>query len=455
MKNFQRSIAFLAIFALLFTSCSKEEGQVRQENSDKATLSFGAVINDLTRTSKQTVGDIPACSDDVPYYVEIVLMQGDDYVVGSSSEPYRVDLAAGQIFTVEDSALELPPGDYTLDHFAVYNEEGTLIWIAPRLDGELASYVDNALPLAIDLNAGVKKYVDVSVLCFDDRLVNEYGYLFFELDANQAIKFCFFGNYCPPSGRHYPASYTIDVWYGTSAEGTPLYTNVSNVTGQYDNGDYYADPLCFALPDNEGEDNYYFEITIDDSDAYGDIENRIIRQGVITDDEVRNFFDGDNNLDYYHFRAGCENNDSPPIFIDPEEEATHYKACLKATNNSSAFGFAYMKLQGNTLQTTVLATGLEIGQSHMQHIHENATCDNAGPPIFWLDQEDGTWPVATGAYGDIVYHRTFTLGTDEQHPGLPVIDPLESRTVNLHGMTVGDTYNAGIVVACGSVEKVE
>jgi hypothetical protein len=202
MKKFKLSIAYLAVFAMIFTSCSKEETGGADLNSEKATVSFGAIVNDLVANraaSKQAIADLPECTDDTPSYVEIVLMLGDDEVVGTSENPYRVDLVTGQLFTEEDAELELDPGNYTLDHFSVYNDDGDLIWLAPRTGSALGEFVTNPLPLAIDLRAGVKKYVDVPVLCFDDRDVNEYGYLFFELDAQQALPFCFFLNYCPPN----------------------------------------------------------------------------------------------------------------------------------------------------------------------------------------------------------------------------------------------------------------
>ncbi|NJX16907.1 hypothetical protein, partial [Tamlana crocina] len=206
MKNFKNYFAFLAVFAMVFTSCSKDESTADTTSTEKATLSFGAIVADLAAnsTNKQSdVSDLPECSDAAPSYVEIVLMQGDEYIIGEEA-PYRVDLAAGQVFTEEDASLELEPGQYTLEHFAVYDAAGNLTWIAPK-GGVLQEFVDVSLPLSIDLGAGVKKYVDVSVLCYDDRDVNEYGYQFFEFDTTKAFEFCFFSNYCTPEGRHFPA----------------------------------------------------------------------------------------------------------------------------------------------------------------------------------------------------------------------------------------------------------
>lgn len=311
MKNFKNYIAFLAVFALLFTSCSKEETGTKDLESENATLSFGAIVNDLSNraaASKQATGDFPACSEDDPFYVEIILMQGDEEVVGTAGDPYRVNLAVGQVFTVEDPALELDPGNYTLDHFAVYNEGGDLIWLAPRNGSAMGGNVDHALPLAIDLRAGVKKYVDVSVLCFDDREVNQYGYLFFELDMNSALEFCFFANYCDENGRHYTASYSVNIWEGTSANGTPLYTGVTNTTGQYENGDFYASPLCFALPDNDDvdEDYLYYEVTLMNwEENYGTVAAGNTITGTLSKQDIMENFRDNDEVEYEHLKFGC------------------------------------------------------------------------------------------------------------------------------------------------------
>lgn len=310
MRNFKRYISFVAVFAMFFTSCSKEESGVTVE-SEKATLTFGAIVNDLVTNrsaDKQSEGDIPDCSDDTPTYVEVVLMQGDDYILGTTEDPYRVDLAAGQVFTVEDENLELDPGNYSLVHFSVYNDDEDLIWIAPRAGSDLAGYLDRTLPMAIDLRSGVKKYVDVPVLCFDNREVNEYGYLFFEVNTNTAIQYCFFANYCGDDGRHYPASYSVSIWAGNNSSGTPLYSDVTNNTGQYSNGEYFATPLCFALPDSEGdldEDYLYYEVTLNDWDGvYGDVDS-MVKSGTLSKQDIMDTWEGDDDSNYNHLRFNC------------------------------------------------------------------------------------------------------------------------------------------------------
>lgn len=307
MKKLKLCLASLVCFTMLFTSCSKDDPQTN--SSEKAVLSFGAIVNDLVSkaATKQSVEDLPACSDDAPAYVRIVLMQGANAVVGSEADPYRIDLVEGQIFTEEDAALELEPGTYSLAHFSVYNASGDVIWIAPRAGSELAEWVDVTLPISINLGAGVKKYVDVPVLCFDDRDVNEYGYLFFELDATEAYEFCFFANYCTDDGRHYTANYSVDIWLGTDNTGTVLYTDLMPETGLNDDGDFYASPVCFALPvnDDEDEEYIYYEMTLMDWDENYGSATPIVRSGTLSRSDIEANFGPDDTVDYEHIRFNC------------------------------------------------------------------------------------------------------------------------------------------------------
>ena len=314
MKNFRIYLGFIAVFVLLFTSCSKDEA-TGESSSDKATLSFGAMVQDLAAkasTKQSTLDDLPDCSDDAPAYVEIVLMQGGDDVVGSTEEPYRVDLVSGELFTKEDAALELTPGNYVLDHFAVYNADGGLIWIAPRTGGALADWVENPLPMDISLGAGVKKYVDVPVLCFDNRDVNEYGYTFFELDATEVTDFCVFANYCSPDGRHYPARYSVDVYI----EGDLVYSNAHNQVGVNEDGDFFAEPLCGGLPllSDYADDEDYIDVVVtllSWDENYGSVEEMVIERSLSRNDILSNL-DGSSGVFYEHLRFGCDDNGGEP-----------------------------------------------------------------------------------------------------------------------------------------------
>lgn len=331
MKNAIKLMAGIAVAAMLFSSCSKDDPIKDRMEGEKATLSFGALLNDLTSKNglKQQLEDIPECSDDLPVFVEVALSQEGNWIIGSDTNPLRVDLnpspgdfdgdGVDNYFTEESAQLELVPGTYRLEYFTVHNADGDVIWMAPRTQGLFGSLVDSALPLDIQLGAGTKKYVSVDVLCYEDRMVNQYGYLFFDIVQNEAVEFCVFGNFCDETGRHFPASFRVDAWTYSGNEAEPkgqiLGGDINN-TGVNGDGDFFADPLCLFLPNTSGMDQYYLEITLLDSDAY-DTQERIIRSGVITDEDVMRFFDGDDAVEYFHFREGaCAMADSPALFVD-------------------------------------------------------------------------------------------------------------------------------------------
>lgn len=322
----QYHVCLLGVILLFFTGCSKEENV----SNEKSSISFELLLRDLIsdkQNNKQQSYNLPECSAAQPIFVDIVLSKDGVEVRGTSAEPLRLFMNSDgeSLFTQESAELELEPGQYSLDYFRVLDGGENVIWAAPVNNGSsgFANFVDNPLPLQINLGAGVKKYVEVDVLCFEDRFVNQFGYLFFGLDASEAIEFCIFGNFCLENGRHAEAaSYKVSVWsYSGNTEspkGQNLYSDLENgiiVTDYEDYSETSAEPLCLVLPDREGADEYYFEITILNFDY--ETEERIIRKGVISDTDVKNLFEGDNAIEYYHFREGnCSMSDSPELFDD-------------------------------------------------------------------------------------------------------------------------------------------
>ncbi|WP_424493718.1 thrombospondin type 3 repeat-containing protein [Salinimicrobium sp. GXAS 041] len=334
MKKIKIYLSFAVVFSLLFASCSKDEQNLLDEPEGKtSTLSFATLLNDLTANKaslKQAIGDIPGCSDEAPAYVEVVLTGTTN--VGTMANPIVVNInpnpgdydedGVDEYFTEESADLELEPGSYSLEFFAVYDTNDNLIWVAPMEGGEISTWVTNPLPMDIELGAGVKKYVDVEVLCFDDRMVNEYGYLFFDLETTEAFEFCFFANYCDENGRHFSAAYAVNIWLGDDDSGAVLYSGVSNTTGENNQGDFYADPLCFALPNlpqfEDAEDYLYYEVTLMDwTDNYGEVESTVL-SGTLSRDDIEANFDGE-NVDYLHLRFGC-GDDNGEVPVDSDDD---------------------------------------------------------------------------------------------------------------------------------------
>lgn len=335
MKKTKLLTGFFLTAILLFSSCSKEDESLNVEK-EKAYLSFQTLLNDLRQKqqNKQANFNTPECTDGIPAYVEIILTHGDVDVVGSETTPFRLNLnsnapdingdGAPDYFTEEHAILELEPGTYLLEYFTVLDADGNVLWIAPmdnNQPGGIDDMVEYSLPLAINLGPGVKKYQNVEVVCFDDRNVNQYGYLFFELNGYQLIEFCIFGNYCDETGRHQDfVFYEVDVWKFSgnafSPKGELLHENLQNavdIADFEDSSDAFSYPVCFTLPDGPGLDEYYIEISLTDMGP----EDILIRSGLISDVDVRNQFQDDGTIEYYHFREGnCNMEDAPILLSD-------------------------------------------------------------------------------------------------------------------------------------------
>lgn len=492
MKNIKSYLAYCAVFALLLAGCSKENNSAvdgPDANSEYVDLSFGALLNDLSNramssNSKAHFDQIPDCSDETPAVARIQFSYG--------GETYNVDVDilfdGTTYFTDYSEELKIPVEDggtttVTLEEFMVYDGDpdgdGNLIWIAPISSevGQFDGYVDNPLPFDIEVQDGTKPYIDVEVLCYDRRMTNEYGYVFFDIEGKELIEFCVFGNFCPPSGRHYVASYSLDVWIYEDGEATDhIYDGEETRREVTENaaGEWAADPLCVVLPDDpDEEDEYLIEITILEGPNY-DATEEVIRRAVLTDVEVRSLFDGDDNLEYFHFFEGCGEDDNPPIFEDPREDDTNYKACITELNDSGVVAFGYFNLQGNTLESHVIAFNTEAGMVHPQHIHgfengDQATCPDEsadenndglidigeggpfyGPVLLPLNSAMAEFPTADGS-GYYMYSRTFTLTQDQ----LDDLGPLEKNVVVLHGLELDGGYEATLPVGCGPIKLLD
>lgn len=130
----------------------------------------------------------------------------------------------------------------------------------------------------------------------------------------QTLKWCVFGNYCDTTGRHYPAKFQVSIWnYRGGEKQEQLYSNLSNEVELNEDGDYAGSTVCLELANAQGMDEYYVEIMILNSEAYGEISERIIREGVIDENDIKSLYTGEAKVDYFHFREGCDSSDTPEL----------------------------------------------------------------------------------------------------------------------------------------------
>lgn len=145
----------------------------------------------------------------------------------------------------------------------------------------------------------------------------------------------------------------------------------------------------------------------------------------------------------------------------PMAAATVLRAELEPLGSSGVTGQVTVLQNGDRLQVSVNARGLEASVEHAQHFHQNESCESFGPPIISLDADipnnpgdatnadpgDDPFPVATP--GGTVNYRERTsrsalasaLGEDPD---------LANRTVIVHaaGSPIGPP------AACGALDPV-
>ncbi|WP_034920668.1 hypothetical protein [Gillisia sp. CAL575] len=361
MKNARISVMLIAVIAMCFTSCSKEDNAAQDPDGpqavEKVNLSFDLALKQFDQSRMQTMKNqesddtmVPMCPGDdvIPTYVRAMIEKpGGGYVSDGVGDPNDVLIdiinntsdpdGDGLLnwLTYEESFLELDPGTYKLKYFAVLDAGQNIMWLAPSSDdtygpANFANFVNNPLPHNIVLEEGTKHYDEVEVLCYDETFAKEYGYLFFDFQEVPLTYVCFFGNECDENGRHTPSNFKVIVWeHDTDAQSPDSFFDIvldrSKALVERTNNAVYesgvvvsAESLCIPLPDRTGEDSYYAEIwTVDENG----VEEDLIRRGNFTDTMINNgdFDDPDSDLKkYWHFREGpyC-GEDSTPCLLSP------------------------------------------------------------------------------------------------------------------------------------------
>lgn len=331
MKKFGIQRMLVAFLVALVMSCSKDDKVAPDDlqNQNVAVVHLGPVLNEFTnQQNRQSLDGLPDCSEEAPGFAQISLTYGED----DTQVDVIVEILEDEngLFTAYDEALEIPiPSgsntvSVTLNEFFVWTNvddaPGEIIWAAPMTGSDYAGFSDTPLPFSWDLRAGSKNYINVDVLCFDDRQVNLFGYQFFDITPEVIYEVCFFANFCSDEGRHYTANYSLDIYYGASANGIPLYTGEIPVTGE--DGDFYADPLCLAIPgpqNGEADDTpylYYEATLLDWEDNYGASSGQMI-SGTWSFNDIQALLNDDGETsEYFHAFINCDDDTNVPVDSD-------------------------------------------------------------------------------------------------------------------------------------------
>ena len=324
MKNFKYYLGLFALFTMLFTSCSKEEGGASVSDQDTVQLQLGALLNDFgtRQANKAHETDPTECRDAAPAYVRLGLSNdATGFFVGGpgNTDPFLIEVNIknnnGSWETEYSDLLGLPAGDYTLEYFIVYSADDEVLWVAPRAGGDYASSVGSPLPMSIDLEAGTKPYIVVDVLCYIPRNEEAYGYIFFDIDLTTVENnYCIFVNYCyDGTGREYPAKFEVDIWADDfDGEDVVVDGAMNSVSGT--GNSFAATVICMALPPLVGSDVYYVRVSVMDAGAYN-ADASDVREFTITQADVNAQLTA--TPKYEHVRINC--GDDGGTGCDPED----------------------------------------------------------------------------------------------------------------------------------------
>jgi hypothetical protein len=217
-------------------------------------------------------------------------------------------------FTKESADLELEEGEYRIEYFAVAtasgNDQDDIIYMAPRIPDEDVDYsqsvqyhnfVNKPLPIDVKIRPGVKYYQPVEVLCYEEHYAFAFGYLFFDFNVSNLIYLCTYGNVCDEDQKHIPAQFKMKVWKDSSEGDLLVVAQNERKSFNDDNGThYYADALCFPLPQLGEGKKFYSKIWLIDGET-----ETLIREGSFNAADLSEIYREEQEHYYYHFREGC------------------------------------------------------------------------------------------------------------------------------------------------------
>ena len=150
--------------------------------------------------NKYKIG-IPECKNEVPLYIRVALKNSKgSWITGINGDTHFIEIKVNSEgvdtdkdgypdswFTQDLEQIFLPVDHYTLEYFAVLDDKGpdaNILYLAPRKYDDYGNtafqnFVNTPLPIEINIREGIKHYVPVEVLCYDQRFAFAYGYIFY------------------------------------------------------------------------------------------------------------------------------------------------------------------------------------------------------------------------------------------------------------------------------------
>ncbi len=250
----------MMLIAVALLSCQKEKTDPVTEQE----VTFTATLVTPDVGLKSTTDVIP-CKSDVPDYAAVKIN-------GLWYYPALFTLD-GQLYT---QAIKFPVGVYTVQEFFLYKnvggttayDDGDIVVFATPLAGTLyAEFVSTPLEFTFTVEAFKKAQVEIQVLCFQDHLYTNFGFMWFHITEIIVREMCFFGDICLNGNGGEPPAWIPSDYAGSlyAVNGlqedevaifqVKVYKNGVLLPPPYDvfsNESWYGigAPLCVVYPDN-------------------------------------------------------------------------------------------------------------------------------------------------------------------------------------------------------------
>ena len=217
MKKILFSSCIAVAMFLFLTQCQEKVGQ---DMNEPVLVSF--VLNNpaMDLSGSRQAGEpadeaIPTCSDGIPAYVHIM----GTGPMGAIDE--NLDILKKFENGTQTVVVKLPPGDYAITDFEVYDEDDNILYASPKEGSyydDLFGF-DNNVTVEFTLEPFTKMKVNVDVLCWEDYSYKEFGYVWYDFDKFRVRTLCFFGDICTKFYKTWHMQSDVNPYFGQGHDG--------------------------------------------------------------------------------------------------------------------------------------------------------------------------------------------------------------------------------------------
>lgn len=169
----------VVVATLLFTNCERQPTQI--DNTGK--IGFSVSADETGSGLKSTVLNDTSVGT---RYRLLISVANKDSVLVLDKKVLPLYLFGSQFVSEK---IELNTGHYFLTEFMVINNEGEVVYAAPRRGSELAYLVDEPLPMDFKILPDVESNLTVEVLPVNGQSPGQFGYISFGVDVVKPLIF--------------------------------------------------------------------------------------------------------------------------------------------------------------------------------------------------------------------------------------------------------------------------